>query len=170
MATALRCPGVPGPKTVRPKYGRCRTYPTPSEFTQHLQDLSNTFRIYPTPSEFIQHLQNLSNTFIIYPTPSGFTQHLQNFPNIFRFFPTFSDFSQHFQNLPTTFRKKWFWGLWTFLELFPKIPRSQKRRFRQKWFFWKKIMNYPKGHELSFDLTYLMDLLSAHLDRRNAKK
>ena len=32
---------------------------TPSEFTQHLQDLPNTFRIYPTPSEFTQHLQNL---------------------------------------------------------------------------------------------------------------
>ena len=77
--------------------GPCRTYPTPSGFTQHLQNLSNTFRIYPTPSGFTQHLQDL-------PNPSGFTQQLQNLPNIFRMYPTFSEFTQHLHNLPNTFR------------------------------------------------------------------
>ena len=104
------------------------------------------------------------------PTPSEFTQHLQNLPITFRIHPPPSEFTHHLQNSPTTFRKNMFWGRWTFLDLFPKIPRSKKRRFWQKWVFWKNIMNYPKGHELSFDLTYLMDLLSAHLDRQNAKK
>merc|ERR1711966_189881 len=67
--------------------GACRTYPTSSEFTQHLHNLPNTFRIYPTPSEFTQHLQNLPNTFRIYPTPSGFTHHLQNLPTTFISYP-----------------------------------------------------------------------------------
>ena len=131
-------------------YGRCRTYPTPSEFTQHLQDLSNTFRIYPTPSEFTQHLQNLSNTFRfyqplqdlsntfrIYPTPSEFTQHLQNFPNLFRCFPTFSDCFQHFQNSPTTFRKICFEAsgpFWTFFLKFqdPKNVGFAKNDFLEE--------------------------------------
>ena len=33
------------------------------EFTQHLHNLPNTFRIYPTPSEFTHHLQNLPTPF-----------------------------------------------------------------------------------------------------------
>ena len=120
--------------------GPCRTYPTPSEFTQHLQNLPNTFRIYPTPSEF-------THPFRIYPTPSEFTQHLQNLPNTFRIYPTL-------QNLPTTFRmypplqnlptpplfflfnqKNRFWDRWTFLYLFGPVFWPQKRRFWQKWDF-----------------------------------
>ena len=117
--------------------GPCRTYPTPSEFTHHLQNLPNTFRIYPTSSEFTQHLQNLPtpSEFIQHlqnlPTPSEFTQHLQNFPNTFRIYPTPSECTHPsriyppLQNLPTTFRiypppseKNLCWGRWTFLDLF----------------------------------------------------
>ena len=66
-----------------------RIYPTPSEFTQHLQILPNPFRFYPTPSEF-------TNPFRVYPTPSEFT-------NPFRFYPPPSEFTHHLQNSPTTF-------------------------------------------------------------------
>ena len=75
--------------------------PTPSEFTQHLQNLPNNFRIYPTPSEFTQHLQDLPNTFRIYPTTSEFTQHLQHLPNTFRIYPTPSEFTHPFIIYPT---------------------------------------------------------------------
>ena len=60
-----------------PKYS---LYPAFSEFTQHLQNLPNMFRIYPTFSECSQHFQNLPNIF-------SFSQHLQNFPNTFRIHP-----------------------------------------------------------------------------------
>ena len=51
-------------------------YPSPSEFTHHLQNLPTTFRIYPPPSEFTHHLQNLPTPFRIYPPPSEFTHPL----------------------------------------------------------------------------------------------
>ena len=88
-----------------------RIYPTPSGFIQHLQKLFNPFRIYPTPSEFIQPLQDLSNTFRIYPTFSECSQPFQSFPNIFSLFPTFSEFTHHLQ-------KSRFWGRCTCLYLF----------------------------------------------------
>ena len=110
----------------------------------------NTFRIYPTPSEFIQHLQNLSNIFRIYPTPSEFTQHLHNLPNTFRIYPPPSEFSQDLHNSPTTFRihpppseKNLFWGRWTFLDLFgpfPKNPKIPKTSVLSKMIFWKNSM------------------------------
>ena len=75
----------------------------------------------------------------LYPSlpPSGtqntlWHQPLQILPNTFRIYPTPSEFTHHLQNSPTTFRKNLFLGHWTFLDLFPKIPRSQKRRFLQK--------------------------------------
>ena len=39
----------------------------PSEFTQHLQDLPNTFRIHTTPSGFTHHLQNRSTPSELHP-------------------------------------------------------------------------------------------------------
>ena len=79
----------------------------------------------------IQHLQNSPNTFRIYPTPSEFTQHLHNSLNTFRIHPPPSDNKSVLRPLDL---------FGPFLTFFPKIPRSQQRRFWQKWFCWKKIM------------------------------
>ena len=53
----------------------------------------NTFRIHPTPSEFTQHLQNLPTTFRIHPPPSEFTHHLQHLPTPSLFLCPFSVFT-----------------------------------------------------------------------------
>ena len=99
------------PQTARPKWGRCRTYPTCSGFTstQHFQEFPNIFMIFPTFPGFTKHVQDLPNI-------SGFSKHVHDFPNIFRFpndfhiYQIFSDFPnifrifQIFSDFPDTFR------------------------------------------------------------------